>query len=202
LRILVGLASVAYVGIWIGGIVVLLGLPMMRALAPESAPWTWGLPVAVTVDQPPAVVSTAWGTARVEVEDARGSLRLPIPRLPWWLIGVLWTHASLGFALVLTFVGQLRRILRSAAEGAPFEPQNSQRLRRLGVLLLAIVVVSGVADAVTAASARSAMAGSGLTVPAGLHLNGGLALLALVLLSLGRVFRRGAALEHEQSLTV
>jgi hypothetical protein len=202
LRFLAGLASFVYVAIWIGGVVVLLSLPLVRALAGESSNWDWGLPVQVRFAGSPAPVVTAWGTAVLEIEDVRADLRLPIPSLPWWMVGVLWLHACLGFGLMLAFVHQLRRILRRARDGAPFDPDNARCLKQLGLLLIAIVVVNGVAEFATSAAVRAGLADADLAVPVGLHLNGWAILTALVLLALARVFQRGADLEREQSLVV
>ena len=202
LRFLAGLASFIYVAIWIGGVVVLLSLPLVRVLAAESSNWDWGLPVQVRFADSPTPVVTAWGTADLEIEDVRADFRLPIPRLPWWMVGVLWLHACLGFGLLLAFVHQLRRILRRARDGAPFDPDNARRMKQLGLLLLAIVAVNGVAEFGTAAAVRAGLAGADLVVPVGLHLNGWAILAALVLLALAKVFQRGAELEREQSLVV
>jgi hypothetical protein len=46
------------------------------------------------------------------------------------------------------------------------------------------------------------VAGSSLTVPTGFHVDGTLVLVALVLIALAEVFRRGAQLEDDQSLVV
>jgi hypothetical protein len=49
---------------------------------------------------------------------------------------------------------------------------------------------------------RGLAAGSSLTVPNGFHVDGTVVFVALVLMALAEVFRRGAELEHEQSLVV
>jgi hypothetical protein len=49
---------------------------------------------------------------------------------------------------------------------------------------------------------RGLPAGSSLTVPTGFHTDLTLVFVALVLMALAEVFRRGAELEHEQSLVV
>jgi hypothetical protein len=202
LQFLAAGVSVVYVALWIGVAVVLLGLPLVRSLAAESSSFSWGMPAPVRMADAEAAVATMWGSARLEVEDVRGDLRLPIPKLPWWVVGVLWAYACVGAVLMLSFLYQFRQVLRRARDGAPFDPDNARRLRWLGVLLLAMAVVNGAAEFATAAIVRAGLADAEFTVPGGLHVDGRLAILALVLLALARVFHRGAELEREQALVV
>ena len=73
----------------------------------------------------------------------------------------------------------------------------------LGALLLAIAGLNTVAELATSIAVRRGLAAdSTLTVPSGFHMDGTLLIVALVLIVLAEVFRRGADLEHEQSLVV
>lgn len=202
LRFLAALASFAYLVIWIGGLVVLLGLPLVRALAAESSTWHWGLPVQVRLVDRPAPVLTAWGTAELEIDDVRADFHLPIPMLPWWLVGVLWGHACLGFGLMLAFAHRLRAIVHTARDGASFSPANARRMEQLGFLLAAIAVVNAVAEVATAAAVRASLAATNITVPVRLDFPGWALVAMAVLLALAKVFQRGAELEREQSLVV
>lgn len=138
------------------------------------------------------------GKARV-----RGTLKLPISTMPWALLALLWCYAAVEGALMLLVLHNLRRIFQRVRDGAAFDAQNVVRLRTLGALLLAIAGLSAVAELTTSIVVRRGLAdGSSLTVPTGFHIDGTLVLVALVVRALAEVFRRGAALEHEQSLVV
>jgi hypothetical protein len=76
-------------------------------------------------------------------------------------------------------------------------------LRTLSVLLLALALLNAAAEVATSVIFRSGLAAdSHLAVPNGLHVNGTLVMVALVLMALAEVFRRGADLENEQSLVI
>jgi len=202
LRFLAAGVSVVYVAIWIGAIVVLLGLPLIKTLSAESASWLWGMPVPVRMASTEVPVDIAWGPAVLEVENVRGNFRLPIPRLPWWVVGVLWAYACVGAGLMLSFFYQFRHVLRRARCGATLDPDDARRPRWRGLLMLAIDAVNGAAELATAAIVRAGLVDTSIRVPIVGHVDGRLVLLALVLLALARVFRRGAELEREQALVV
>jgi hypothetical protein len=201
-RFLTLLVSIAYAGAWVGAVVVLAGAPVVKLLAGGDPDWEWGLPVPVAMADSDAAVLTAWGTARLEVEDVRGVLRLPIATIPWWLFGVLWTHMAAAFALMVALLHHLRRIFQRVRAGAPFDAQNAIRLRWVGLLLIALSLLNGVAELVTSMVVRQGLAGGSVAVAGGLRIEAPFLLVALVLLALAEIFRRGAELEHEQSLVV
>jgi hypothetical protein len=201
-RVLTSLVTIAYFGSWVGVVVVLAGSPALKVLAGDDPQWMWGLPVPAVVVESEATVLTRWGPARLEVEDVRGVLRLPIAMLPWWLFALLWTHLATAGALMLAFLFHLRRIFQRVRDGTPFDAQNAIRLRWLGLLLLALALLNGVAESVTSMAVRSGLASGNIAVPRGLRIDMPLVLVALVLIALAEIFRRGAELEHEQSLVV
>ena len=200
-RFLTLLVSIAYAGAWAGALIVLAGAPLVRALGGDTH-WRWGLPVPVTIADVDATVVTGWGAAQLEVEDVRGVLRLPIATIPWWLFGVLWTHTAVAFALMVALLHHLRRIFQRVRDGAPFDVQNAVRLRWVGLLLLALSLLNGLAELVTSVMVRQGLAGGRIAVAGGLRFEATFLLTALVLIALAEVFRRGAELEHEQSLVV
>jgi hypothetical protein len=201
-RILTTLATIAYFGLWAGATVALVATPVIKLLDADNSNWTFGLPVGAEMRDAGATVDTRWGDAQLQVGDVRGSLRLPISQLPWELFGVLWTYTAAAFALVLLFLHHLRRVLQRARDGAPFDPDNAGRLRWLGLLALALALLQGVAELLTALAVKRGLTDSSIHVPTGIHIDGRLVLFALLLLTLGEIFRRGAELEHEQSLVV
>ena len=95
------------------------------------------------------------------------------------------------FALVLLFLHHLRALFRRVREGTPFDAANAARMRWLGVSLLALYVFFGGFEFWMSAWVTRA-----------LHINWFGVFTALVLVGLAEVFRRGTALEEEQSLVV
>jgi hypothetical protein len=122
--------------------------------------------------------------------------------MPWTLFVGLWTYMAIAIALMLSFLHHLRRLLHRTRDGAPFDPDNAGRLRLLGLLALALALLQGAAELFTSLAVNEGLTDGGIRVPAGIHVDGPLVLFALVLLTLAEVFRRGAELEHEQSLVV
>ena len=201
-RALTGLVSITYFGLLVLGVVLLIGLPTMKLVAGDNPDWEIGLTVPVTSLDSGATVVTRWGDARLEVEDMRGSLRLPVATLPWWLFAVIWTYVAAAAALMLMFLHHLRRIFQRVRAGTPFDATNALRLRWLGLLALALAMVTGVSELVTSLAVRGRLISERVEVPLGLSVDGSLVFFGLVLLALAEIFRRGAELEEEQSLTV
>lgn len=203
-RVLTGIASfVFYVSLIACG-AILIAMPLFKLFAApnNAADWAWGLPVPATVRDSAATVSTMWGPARLELGAVRGSLRLPVSMLPWWLMAVVWTYVAAQFTLILMVMYNVRRILQRVRDGAPFDRYNARRLRSVGLMILALAISTGVGEFMTSRAVGNALASSTLVVSRGLHFNQPLLLVALVLVVLAEVFRRGSELETEQSLVI
>ena len=202
-RLLTSIASLMYFVLLALAPLVLLGLPAMKVLGGPDSNFHYGLELPVTASNLEAMVQTVWGPAPLKVDHVRARLQLPIPMLPWPLFTVLWTYAALGCVLTLLFLHNLRRIFQRVRDGAAFDAQNASRLRTLSVLLLASAVLNAVVEVSTSIAVRKGLtAGSPLSVPPGLHIHMPLVAVALVLLALAEVFRRGAELEDERSLVI
>jgi hypothetical protein len=100
------------------------------------------------------------------------------------------------------FLHHLRRIFQRVRDGIPFDAENAMRLRRLGIVLLALALLNGVAELVVALAVRGNLSDGNVIVPATLPIDMSLVFVALVLIALAAIFRRGAELEDEQSLVV
>jgi hypothetical protein len=202
-RTLAALASFGYFVMWLGGALVLIALPLLRAFGGAGDGFHYSLELPVTAPNLQTMVQTVWGPAPLLIEDVRGKLELPIASLPWSVLALLWSYAAAVGALMLLALHNLRRFFQRVRDGAAFDAGNVVRLRRLGALLLAIAGLNAVAQVATSIAVRRGLpAGSSLTVPTGLHVDLTLVPVALVLIALAEVFRRGAELEHEQSLVV
>jgi hypothetical protein len=200
-RTLTALVSVAYFGMWVGGALVLTALPAAKVFGGTN--FHYGLELPVAAPNLETRVQTAWGPAPLKLADARGKLELPIPMLPWSLVAVLWSYTAAAAALLLWFLQNLRRIFQRVRDGAAFDAQNALRLRTLSLLLFALAMLNAAAELATSMAVRSGLAtDSGLAVPRGLHVDLTFISVALVLIALAEVFRRGTQLEDEQSLVV
>ena len=202
-RAFTALATFAYFGMWFGAALVLIAFPVAKAFSGTGPDFYYSLELPVTAPTLQTTVQTVWGPAPLRLDKVRGELKLPISAVPWSFLALLWSYAAVGGALMLLFLHNLRRIFERVRDGAAFDAQNVARLRTLGMLLLAIGGLKAVAELATSIAVRRGLAeGSSLTVPPGFHLDLTLVPVALVIMALAEVFRRGAELEHEQSLVV
>ena len=204
-RILAAVTSFAYFGMWFGAALILTALPMMKAFGGTEDPFFYDLELPVRAPTVQTVVQTMWGPAPLMVEtgEVRGELKLPLSAVPWSFLALLWVYTAAFGALVLLFLHNLRGILQRVRDGVAFDATNVVRLRRLGMLLMAIAGIKAVGQLATSIAVRRGLAeNSSVTVPSGLHLDLTLVPVALVLIVLAEVFRRGAELEREQSLVV
>jgi hypothetical protein len=202
LSVLNTLVSIAYFVLWITAIVVLIAAPAARLWARDHSNWIWDLKVPAIVHGSEAPVVTGWGSARFVVQHMRGDLILPLGRVPWWLFVALWAHALVGLGLMLLAVHHLRRIFQRVREGEPFDAQNALRMRWLGLLFLGLTLFNSLAELVTSLAVRKGVASSTISVAGSPHLDFGNVFIALVVVVLAEVFRRGAELEREQSLVI
>jgi hypothetical protein len=203
IKILTLIVSVTYFAGLAISIILLVGVPAAKAFGEPGGKFTYGLELYVSVQHLDTNVPTVWGPVPVKLDNVRGILQLPITMLPWSVVWLLWIYSAAAFGLVLMCLHTLRRLFQRVRDGAPFDAQNALRLRTLGMLLVALAVIKGIGDTVTANAVRRGLAPDGpLAVQGGVHVDFVLLVLALVLIALAEVFRRGAELEHEQSLVV
>ena len=203
IRTLSALASLAYFGMWAVAVLALIALPLIKGSGGTETGFYYGLDLPVKAPTSQTIVQTTWGPAPLMLDEVRGKLKLPISTMPWSVFALLWSYAACGGALLLLFLHHLRRIFQRVRDGAAFDLQTVVRLRTLGTLLLAIAGLNAVAELATSIAVRRGLAaGSSLTVPTGFHVDPALVPVAFVLIALAEVFRRGAELEHEQSLVV
>ncbi len=202
LSVLNALVTIAYFVLWATAIVVLVAAPAARLWARDHSNWLWELKVPAVVHGSEAGVVTGWGTARLVVEQVRGDLVLPLGQVPWWLFVALWTHALVGMGLILLVFHHLRRIFQRVREGEPFDAQNALRMRWMGLLFLGLTLFNSLAELVTSLAVRKGVVSGTISVAGGPHLDFGKVFIALVVIALAEVFRRGAELEREQSLVI
>jgi hypothetical protein len=127
---------------------------------------------------------------------------VPVASAPAWFLAVAWIGMAVLLAGVLLFLHHLRRIFQRVRSGAPFDITNANRLRWMGFLLLALhAAMSSFAYWLSVMVTRSFETGE-VEFGAWFILEPIALFIALVLLALAEVFRRGALLEAEQALVV
>jgi len=204
-RILTGLVSTVYYGAWVAAAFVLIIGPGMKRLAPSLvADPTPRLEVSVTLPGLGATLVPQWQAAPpgITLKRVNGEIALPQSMMPSWFFPVEYAALVVFFELVLLFLHHLRVLFRRVREGAPFDAANAIRMRWLGVLLLVANVYYGALDFWLSTMVTRVLASSRLPIGLALHINWFGVFIALVLVGLAEVFRRGAALEEEQSLVV
>ena len=204
-RITTRLVSLAYYGAWAVAALFFIVGPALKKLAPDLL--ADPVPrVAVHVALPGVGASTVsqWdvGSREVELWEVGAILVRPTSQLPAWFGPATYLSFLTTFVFVLLFFYHLRALFQRVREGAPFDAANAARMRWLGVWLLAFHLSYGGFEFGMSWYLAADLASSGLPVAAVLDINWFAVFVALVLVGLAEVFRRGAALEEEQSLVV
>jgi hypothetical protein len=107
-----------------------------------------------------------------------------------------------GILTVLYAVWTLRKILQSVLAGEPFAPVNSLRLRRIGFVVLALTVLLPLAEYWIGRTVLYRLPVHDLSLCPAFRFYPDGVLIGLLFLVLSTIFRHGAELEEERSLTV
>ncbi len=180
--------------------------PFSLSLDPEAQngfpnPQEMGRRIDVTSEGTSAYVNFPIGQERNEFRDTPSvDTKLKVSRDDRDTRGV--AAALAGVVLALAWVGtlSLRRLIRSARDGRPFDSRNVRRLRSLAVVLLLIPVLIEVATRVldqTLDSTVNASVRTGSGTPATVFV-----LLGFGLLALAAVFRVGTDLADLDESTI
>ena len=124
------------------------------------------------------------------------------------LLGGAILSALLTGGLLLWTLHQLRMLVRTVGRGAPFDPDNPARIRRIGWIVLAYGPLSGLLGFVesvallTDVSAAVKRAFPDASVGVSLNLNLATVIIGLIILAIAEAFQAGVRLQQEQDLTV
>lgn len=204
-RIMTGVVSFVYYGAWVVAALMLIVAPALKKLAPDLVvDPTPRVALPVTLPELGATAVSQWdvGSREFALWKVTGGLVQPTSQLPAWVSPVTYLALVIVFVLVLLFLHQLRALFRRVREGAPFDADNAARMRWLGVWLLALHLFYGGFVFCMSWSVTRELVSSGISVGPVLDINWFAVFVALVLVGLAEVFRRGAVLEEDQSLVV
>jgi hypothetical protein len=139
------------------------------------------------------------GIRNAFVDQAQGILRLE--SLNWRYI--FYSYSSdLIIALVLTYSFYLlRSVLHDIMQGDPFSQKNTQRIRRIGYVVLLLGFVHPTIEYIAAKKILyELIIEPSLSVPALFSVE--FILVSLLILLLGQVWSYGLELQHDQELTI
>jgi hypothetical protein len=117
------------------------------------------------------------------------------------VLGLL-TLALLLVAALFVFLGKLRGIITSVAEGDPFEPENAERLTAMAWLMLGTYLLTGTAALTSTLVLDWASQFEDVQFAGTVGFDLGSILLIITLFILARVFRHGAAMREDLEGTV
>jgi vacuolar-type H+-ATPase subunit I/STV1 len=204
LRALDRVISLAYYLGWAVTAALLIGLPALRILPGDMVDRSFTIAVPASVSELNTTVVAEWeGRAeKYTLNDVHGDVEIPVTVAPVSLLMVTWLAWAVTCGLTLLMLYHARGLVRRVRAGAPFDAENAIILRRLGLLLLVQYIVKAFYVFGVSSWLVSKLASSSVPLSTAPYANWSVLLSALVLMVLAEIFRRGTALEHEQSLVV
>lgn len=158
---------------------------------------TMSLPVAVQIDVP---IRDTEGETSAHFEKLRGNLRFPAKQGAF-LSGSMAVVVLL-FANIFWIVTLLRGVFRSLSQGLPFVVANARRVRWVGLaVIFGEFARAGIVYFWSYYTSLRFMA-DGLRFAASVDINPITIIGGLALLVIAEVFREGAQLQEDQSLTI
>ena len=202
-QLLTMLVSVFYRVAWAFGVVLFIAVTALELFAGAETRQKLSIGVTTTVHLEDQRIATAWGgSLGLKMDEAKGSLRVPIASAPVWFRLTAYLGLAVLFALFLRFLFHLRELFRRVRAGAPFDERNATTLRWLGILLVLIETMTSAYSFGLSQLVLRAMSPPSIPVTSSYSMNGTAIVVGLVLLALAEIFRRGAVLEDEQAHVV
>lgn len=159
------------------------------------------IPVSFDVDARAVQVSApTLGVGSAAIQHVRGSLSFPPPSRAS-VTGLLALVAVM-LGLVLWAIGQLCAVFRTLRDRQPFVPDNATRIRRIGYAVILGELVRTALVFFANSYAVTHFSAVGLRFDARPDLNVIAIVHGLIILAIAEVFRAGARLDEDQSLTI
>ena len=185
------------------GVLLLVAVPALELFAGTETLQDFSIGVLTTVELQPATISSAWGGPLVlDMDEAEGSLRVPMTTAPVAFRVFTYFGLAVIYALGLKFLALLRQVFHRVRAGAPFDERNIASLRRLGLLLVVIDLVGSAYRFGLSQYVLREMSPPALPLTSSFSLNGTAIFVGLVLLVLAEIFQRGSVLEDEHAHVV
>jgi DUF2975 family protein len=198
------LAVVVNIGWGLALILTVVGM-LLLALSPFVDPPNIEVdlkaPVAFTLDpESHRVTAGGAGVEFARIEDAQGSLHLS-PRDSGVVAGGAIAMIAFG-ALGAWILGNLRGVFGTLRAGRPFVPANATRIRRIGWGLLSLEVARIAYVYLLSYGVVTRFAAEGLRFHTRIEFDVVAIITTLIVFVIAEVFREGARLDEDQSLTV
>ena len=202
IRLLTAVVSFGYFALCAFGLVLLIAVAGVELFADRTALAKFFLGTTATVRLDEVRLTSSWGADPVTLRPTAAELRVPISVAPAWFRAI--TYSSLGalYFLILLFAYHLRRLFQRVRDGAPFDARNASRLRWLGLLLLVLAFAVGLFEFWLSVAIIRTLSMPSVAVSPAFRVDGWAVFVALVMMALAEIFRRGSDLEEEQSLVV
>jgi len=159
------------------------------------------IPVSFSIDpQTHPVRASSIGIEDAQLHDARAALKFTPPRGIFFMGNAVLLIGLL--ALLLWALSQLRAVLCTLRDGKPFTPANALRIRRIAWLAIVGELVRAAVVFFENRYAVTHFVSEGLHFSARPEVNVFAIVNGLIILVVAEVFRIGARLDEDQSLTV
>lgn len=172
-------------------------MPLPRPDRPEGL--VIGVPAAFSIDasrvSAPSIDVTAAG-----IRDATGILRIPVSTTRVYVGGLVSALAMMAIAWI--GVHQLRKVVFSLRDERPFAAANAARIRRIAYAVLAGELVRAAFTIGSNIYIARHFEAEGMSFDVRVNMSITTIVAGLIIFVLAEVFRAGARLEEEQSLTV
>jgi hypothetical protein len=199
-RVLTAIVSMLYGAAWVAGTIVFVAILAVELFAVPETRQKLSIGVTTTVELEPRTIGTVWGgPLRLKMDEAKGSLRVPIGSAPLGFRLATYLGLAVIYVLFMKFLFRLRELLRRVRAGAPFDERNATSLRWLGLMLILIDTLASVYSFALSQMVLRAMSPATMPVTSQFSMNGNVIFVGLVLLALAEIFRRGAVLEDEHA---
>jgi hypothetical protein len=156
------------------------------------------LPVAMELKTP--AHSSASPDTDARIDKVRGNLRFPVRNRAFFSCSMLVIVLLLG--MLLWVVTQLRHVFRSLSRGMLFVPENARRIRWVGFAVILSEFVRAALVYFSSYYTSLHFTANGLRFVASTEFDGTPIFSGLAILVIAEVFREGARLKEDQSLTI
>ena len=180
------------------GVVILAVAPFVD---PPNIEIQFAAPVAFTLDSSSHTVTSMVGDAeRLRLDDTEGSLYFSPRSSRVVAFGALLMIAWAG--LCVWMLGNLQGLFATLRNGRPFVPANATRIRRIAWGVIWLEITGTIASYATSYGVMTRFEAVGLRFHTRADFDVTAIIAALILFVIAEVFREGARLDEEQSLTV